>query len=224
MQEFIAEWDSGRRVRWRSLTWAEYKNFSARLRYECPAGVYADLYRAVLLQGPPLDGDPVYQAPAGLVDWIARAMLEENPFNGEYKHVKRAVEMKRTELKSDFLEAGKAIIAGLFRYTFEEIEQWDAETFFERLAAAEFVSGRKIEPGNPDKKKGKKKVEQKQLTAAQQQVIDRVAQRDRMPMAAEETIIDPEAGEVPVRIPKPQMTPTQQRVAERVQKLRAAQR
>src|ERR1035438_4801350 len=78
-------------------------------------------------------------------------MLDSNPFGGEYTSVKNAMEQKRTELKQNFLSASKAIIAGIFRYTFEEIEQWDAEMFFERLAAAEFVSGRKIEPGDPDK-------------------------------------------------------------------------
>jgi len=72
-----------------------------------------------------------------------------DPFNGEYKDVKRALDMKRVELKSSWLNSAKSIIAGIFRYTFEEIESWDAEMFFERLAYAEFVCGRKLEPGDP---------------------------------------------------------------------------
>ena len=79
------------------------------------------------------------------------ALLDSNPFNGEYKDVKRALDMKRVELKSSWLNSAKSIIAGIFRYTFEEIESWDAEMFFERLAYAEFVCGRKLEPGDPDK-------------------------------------------------------------------------
>ena len=93
MQIFFARWPSGRKVKWRSLTWAEFKKFDRQLDYDCPASVYCDVYRAVLLDGPPLDGDPVYQAPAGLVEWIARALLDSNPFNGEYKDVKRALDM-----------------------------------------------------------------------------------------------------------------------------------
>jgi hypothetical protein len=173
-------------VKWRSLTWAEFKKFDRQLDYDCPASVYCDVYRAVVLDGPPLDGDPVYQAPAGLVEWIARALLDSNPFNGEYKDVKRALEMKRVELKSSWLNSAKSIIAGIFRYTFEEIEQWDAEMFFERLASAEFVSGRKLEPGDPDKldaqhpgkkpghPEGPPKPAKRELSPAQQKVVNRV--------------------------------------------------
>lgn len=186
MQVFFARWPSGRKVKWRSLTWAEFKKFDRQLDYDCPASVYCDVYRAVVLDGPPLDGDPVYQAPAGLVEWIARALLDSNPFNGEYKDVKRALEMKRVELKSSWLNSAKSIIAGIFRYTFEEIEQWDAEMFFERLASAEFVSGRKLEPGDPDKldaqhhgekpghPEGPPKPAKRELSPAQQKVVNRV--------------------------------------------------
>ena len=186
MTVFFARWLSGRAVKFRSLTWAEFKRFDQRLQYECPMGIYCDVYRAVLLDGPPLDGDPVYQAPAGLVEWIARALLDSNPFNGEYKDVKRALDMKRVELKSSWLNSAKSIIAGIFRYTFEEIETWDAEMFFERLAYAEFVCGRKLEPGDPDKPdaqhpgkkpghpEGPPKPAKRELNPAQQKVVNRV--------------------------------------------------
>ena len=186
MQIFFARWPSGRKVKWRSLTWAEFKKFDRQLDYDCPASVYCDVYRAVLLDGPPLDGNPVYQAPAGLVEWIARALLDSNPFNGEYKDVKRALDMKRVELKSSWLNSAKSIIAGIFRYTFEEIETWDAEMFFERLAYAEFVCGRKLEPGDPDKPdvqhpgkktghpEGPPKPAKRELSPAQQKVVNRV--------------------------------------------------
>jgi len=186
MQVFFARWSSGRKVKWRSLQWAEFKKFDRQLGYDCPASVYCDVYRAVLLEGPPLDGDPVYQAPAGLVEWIARSLLDSNPFNGEYKDVKRALDMKRVELKSSWLNSAKSIIAGIFRYTFEEIEEWDAEMFYERLACAEFVCGRKLEPGDPDKSdaqhpgkktgppEGPPKPAKRELSPAQQKVVNRV--------------------------------------------------
>jgi hypothetical protein len=184
MQAFFATWPSGRKAKWRSLTWAEYKRFEHQLTYDSPACVYADVYGTVLIEGPPLDGDPVFQAPAGLVEWIAKAMLN-NPFSGEYERLKPALDMKRAELSASYLESAKAIVAGIFRYTFEEIEQWDAEMFFERLAAAEFVSGRKLEPGDPRKRQKKpgpndpkkERLPKKELTLAQQRVIDRVNHR-----------------------------------------------
>ena len=222
MQVFSAQWASGRYAKWRSLTWAEFRQFEARLRYESPMQVYVDLYRAVVIQGPPLEGDPIFQAPAGLVEFVAHSMLDSNPFGGEYTSVKNAMEQKRTELKQNFLSASKAIIAGIFRYTFEEIEQWDAEMFFERLAAAEFVSGRKVEPGNPNRK-GRRGPQKKDLTAAQEQVVQRVAQRDpRMPMPAEESSYDPTANseDDQPRMTKRPLTPAQEQVADRVRKQR----
>jgi len=114
MQVFFARWPSGRKVKWRSLTWQSSRSLIDNSIMTARLPSIATLYRAVVLDGPPLDGDPVYQAPAGLVEWIARALLDSNPFNGEYKDVKRALEMKRIELKSSWLNSAKSIIAGIF--------------------------------------------------------------------------------------------------------------
>ena len=35
MQVFFARWPSGRKVKWRSLTWAEFKKFDRQLDYDC---------------------------------------------------------------------------------------------------------------------------------------------------------------------------------------------
>jgi hypothetical protein len=54
------------------------------------------------------------------------------------------------------------LIAGTFRYSFEDIESWDAEVFFKRLAAAEFLVNRTLEPADPSATK-----QQRQMSDAQ---------------------------------------------------------
>lgn len=103
-----------------------------------------DLYRALLIEGPSVE-----EAPAGIVEYVSKSMLETNPFGGKYEDVKHALNAKRQS--QDYLENAKALIAGLFRYTFEEIDTWDVDTFFDRLAKAEFLSGKKLEPEDPNK-------------------------------------------------------------------------
>jgi hypothetical protein len=137
--QYVAGWKSGMAVSWRAISWAEYRQFAQSMEHKLPMEVYIDLYRAVLLDGP-----DITEAPAGIVEFVGKAMLERNPFGGSYDDIKNAVDAKRNT--QDFLENAKTLIAGLFRYTFEEIDTWDADTFFDRYAKAEFLSGKQLDP------------------------------------------------------------------------------
>lgn len=179
MTQYLARWKSGVSVVWRGLTWAEYRQYTQRLTFESPMEVYIDLYRALLVEGP-----DITEAPAGVVDFIARSMLETNPFSGEYQYVKHALDARRNV--QDWLAHAKALVAGVFRYTFEEIDSWDADTFFDRVAKAEFLAGKRLDPEDPQviaaaaetaKAPGHPKPgprQKKPLTQAQQLVLDRV--------------------------------------------------
>jgi hypothetical protein len=180
MTAFVAQWPSGRWVKFRSLTWAEYREFEPRLRNpDLAANVYLDVYRRVFLSG-----EDWRTSTAGMVEYVGRVLTEQNPFNGRYHDVARALELKRIEFKQDYLQAAKAVVASIFHYSFEEIDRWDPETFFERLAQAEYITGRKIEPVDPNAKKkktrpGEEKPERrsKPLSDAQRMVLDRVNER-----------------------------------------------
>lgn len=187
MQIFLARWPEDRYVKWRSLSWKEYSYYQDLLRYLPPAEVYCQIYKKVLIEGPPVEGPAVKQVTAGIVDWVARSLMEHNPFNGLYDDAKRAYDLKKKEL--DYLGSVKAIIAGIFHYTFEEIESWDAETLYERIIAAEFVSGKSLEPPPPEQIKPRSAVVEsasssnrpiklkKVITNAQQLVLDKVSRR-----------------------------------------------
>ena len=181
--QYIAAWKSGVAVRWRSLTWSEYRQFKQQMTYGSPVEVYIDLYRAVLLEGPDL-----VDASAGIVDFVGRSMLETNPFGGEYLDIAHALNAKRSS--QTYLDTARALVAGLFHYSFEEIDTWDADTFFQRVAQAEFLAGRPIDPEDPaiaiaeaeakkdpTKRRPPPRRQKKPLTQAQQMVADRVQGR-----------------------------------------------
>ena len=181
--QYIAAWKSGVTIRWRGLSWSEFRKFTQQMTIYSPLEVYIDLYRALLLDGP-----DVLDAPAGVVEYVGRTMLETNPFNGEYPNVKHALEAKRAS--QSYLDVARAVVAGIFRYTFEEIDTWDADTFFDRVAKAELIAGKPIEPEDPvaaaeaeqaakDPNRPKPRRPKKQMTDAQKLSWERVQERGR---------------------------------------------
>ena len=139
---FQGVWPGGWIIRWRNLTWKEFTN----LRYSQKSDIerYVDVYRLCLVSGPAPDA-----APAGIVDWIGKQQLTKSPFTGSYQNLQAALDAKREWLNSSFLQVAKATVAWVFRYSFEEIDSWDPDTFFERLVSAEYLLGKEISPADP---------------------------------------------------------------------------
>jgi hypothetical protein len=62
------------------------------------------------------------------------------------------------------------------------MDSWDQETFLKRLAQAEFISGRPLDPVDPKATKApdmKQKRPRKELTASQIEALKRRGERDR---------------------------------------------
>ncbi len=180
-QQYVAVWASGASVQWRGLTMKEYRQLSNKLKYEPEMLVYCDLYRLVTNSEESL---PLTHIPAGVVDFLGRRLLKESAFGGDINKMKAALIEKRNNLDNNYYEQGKAVIAGVFRYTFEEIESWDEDTFFECLAKAELISGENLEPrivgedSNLEQvpvQDKPRKAPKRPLTAAQQLVFERKA-------------------------------------------------
>lgn len=221
MTKFFAQWPSGRSVVFRSLGWAEFQKYE-RLLLARPVGVHADvyldIYRAVVLEGP---SDQVVTA--GMAEFIGNSAMAHNPFNGNYDDVSRVLDLKRGELQRDYLLAARAVIVSLFHVTVEEIATWDAEKFFEFVAMAEFVSGRKLEPGDASQKTKSGKPapsppSARPLSERQELVVRRTRDRDEgTPAAPPVRPPDPAAA----RLQRRPLTPAQQTVMGRVARSRA---
>lgn len=138
-------------VAWRDLTLDEHRRF--RSRADNLRLVYCDIYEACLLEGPGLE-----QAPAGIVCWIAKQQLEENPFSGGFKAIAKSLVQARARVENSWFLNAQAVLAATFRYTLEEVESWPPSVFFERVAQAEMLTGVPLNPEDPDKpSKGKSK-------------------------------------------------------------------
>jgi hypothetical protein len=210
--KFFARWPSGREVVFRSLTWAEFQKYEHELHYRRPMEVYLDIYRAVVLRGP-IDRDVT----GGIVEYIGRAMVEHNPFNGKYEDIKRALDLKRGALQGNYLVAAQAVISSLFQIPIETIATWDSEQFFEYVAMAEFVSGRKLEPGDPTPKTKRPKsrpTAPTPLSERQQLTLERVRERDQPSAPAA-----PPSEEPAPRLRRP-LNPAQQIVVDRMRQTR----
>lgn len=178
MSTYYAQWPDGFEVTWRNLTWAEYRKFKDAFEsspFSEPMDVSLDIYELVRIKG------PVPKAvPAGIAAFICKQQMINNPFSGRYKEVTAALEMARRVVVSDYLLSTKAIVASTFNYTLEEIDTWDVDKFFVRLAQAEIINGKPLEPQDPTIPKDSKgkpiKLIKRTLTPAQQKAIDRSKQ------------------------------------------------
>lgn len=177
MTQYYAKWRDGFEVVWRNLTWAEYNRFKDRFdssAFAEPAELALEIYKLVRIDGP----DPKF-VPAGIPGYICKQQMIDNPFSGEYNPVANAVGLARQAVTGNFLLCAKALIASSLHYRLDEIDQWDPNTFFIRLAQAELVLGRPIEPVNPKAvKENGKGVDRRQLTNSQRKAIDRTKQRE----------------------------------------------
>jgi hypothetical protein len=181
MSTYQAVWRDGFQVIWRNLTWSEYQRFRKQYEqstFEEPMEIALDIYRAVCIKGP----DPNF-VPAGIPGFICKQQMISNPFSGLYEDIAPAVEMARKIVTNDYLLSAKALIASTLNYRPEEIDNWDPNTFFVRLAQTEVANGRTFDPVDPKVLKDSKGRPippniKKNLSPTQQKALDR-AKSDR---------------------------------------------
>jgi hypothetical protein len=138
-----ATWPSGTLVIWRPLTWTEFRFIAEG---DGPVWAkYLQVYETCLQQGPRVD-----VVGYGIVEWIGKYELLNSPFTGNYKTIVKSLQEKRAWVTGSYLNSARALVSAIFKYRFEEIDDWDADKFMSRLAQAEFVMGRPLEPSDPD--------------------------------------------------------------------------
>lgn len=178
MSKYIATWPDGFTVTWRNLTWREYRKFRQAFDttiFAEPMKLALEIYRTVYLDGP--DANHV---PAGIPAFICKQQMINNPFGGKFSDISQAVRLARQVVNGDYLLFAKAIIASALNYKIEEIDHWDPNTFFLRLAQAEVAIGRTIDPTNPNVTNPEaQKAKRHNLSPAQQKAINRTKERDR---------------------------------------------
>lgn len=163
-----ATWPSGATVVYRSLTWGEYREVSSL--QGPPAEKALELYKRCVTEGPRED-----KVPAGIMMWIYQSELGRSPFSGSFQAIAGQLDQARAKVTDSYLLCAQAMIASVFKISFEEMNAWDANTFLTRLSQAEFISGVPLNPVDPTAPKDKKgnTRRKKPLTPAQQKVMEK---------------------------------------------------
>lgn len=181
MSQYIARWGEYV-VAWRNLTYGEYRKFKPRYEsspFQEPMEIALDIYSLVRIEGP----TPQFIS-AGILSFICKQQMLNNPFSGKYEDIETAIDMARRVVTGDYLLSAKALIAATLNYKPEEIDSWDANTFFIRLAQTEVANGRTFDPVNPNVLKDSKgnpvapKIK-KSLSSTQQKALDRVRSQSK---------------------------------------------
>lgn len=174
MTQYQAQWSDGIVVRWRALNWSEYRRFQSRLAALDPTMV-CDLYLVCVIDGPALD-----RLPAGIARFIVEHVMADNPFNGDLATVKKASALTRQQIQSSYFSQAQALIVRAFHCSLEEMDKWDANKFFERLAMAEVIVGTTLEAKDSTAKEVTNRPRVKRpLNPAQAIAAERVRERDR---------------------------------------------
>jgi len=170
MMTRAATWPSGTRIVWRSLTWGEYRD--VRSRQGPPAEKALQVYELCIIDGPRPD-----EIPAGIMMWLYQDTLEKSPFSGSFQAISGPLQWHREKISNTYLLCAQALVASVLRVPFEVMDTWDAETFFTRVAQAEFIAGVPLNPVDPSTvvpdKVGSKRTK-KPFTPAQEIAIKRV--------------------------------------------------
>lgn len=165
-----ATWPGGISVTFRSLTWGEFRKAQSLLGP--PAEKALEVYKLIVVDGPGVD-----RIPAGIMLWVYQTELTKSPFAGSFQALSLPLQKYREKVTGNYLLSAQAMIASVFKVPFLEMDSWDSDTFFTRLAQAEFVSGVPLNPVDPSAPVGKdgkplRKLKQS-LTGAQQLAVER---------------------------------------------------
>ena len=136
-------WPGGTQIRFRTLSWKEFN----RLRAITPKSLRnLEVYKACLLAGPSPE-----TVPAGVPAWIGIEQIDRSPFADQFKILQQYLQLGRGWLGSSYISQAQALVAGTLHYTIEQVEDMDPEVFFKRLAAAEMLMGKSLDPADPAK-------------------------------------------------------------------------
>jgi hypothetical protein len=137
--QYQASWASGQTVQFRLLSWKEFRYVTSIDITAAERNLW--IYERVRLRGPEIE-----DVPAGIVAWLGQYLVDQSPFSETVETVKKFRYLALQWFESSYLEQARALIAGTFHIPFDEIEEWDHETFFQRLVAAEMLVGKRMDP------------------------------------------------------------------------------
>jgi hypothetical protein len=170
---YQALWPAWGQISWRTLSWAEYKSYSNRYDPRCPMSVYIDIYRACVILGPNIE-----DATAGIVSFIGEFCFHGSAFSEDFTIVNAKLNQARSKVTNSYLYHLKSMMVSMYKYTFEQIDTWDDETFMNRAAAMELIIGKAINPQDSNAKPEEPKQGPRPVSETVQHIAKRTQERD----------------------------------------------
>lgn len=149
IKEYVSQFPDGTHVRWRPLTWCEYKALTKQfgdlqgvarwLLFEAAAAL------CVLdVEGP--DGQDTWsEAFAGTIAIVGSQILEESGFDPSLEKINSRLNHYRAVVENNFWESALAVVSHAFHYKTEELDTWTLDKLSYHIVLAEQL-GLKISP------------------------------------------------------------------------------
>lgn len=161
MKEYVTEFPDGTLVRWRPLTWVEFKELKTQYKDVLEHGGAAEWLlleaaASLCILGSVQNNQPVNDLDdlfAGSIAIVGRAIIEETGFFSSPDLIEKKRNEARAKYISDWYEEAKSYIMFLFRIPESKINKWDNDKFMEYVVRAETILGQPfkvVRPGEED--------------------------------------------------------------------------
>lgn len=162
---YVTEFPDGTLIRWKPLSWSEYRQLVRDYGHLLDKGAVAwhmfdAIGRLCILDqqqgGEDVDYDALY---AGAVWVVAQTVLQISGFLNEPDSIRNSLGAARASIYGDWYEEVKGYLLHLFRVTEDEIDAWPREKFMRYVARAELLMGKEIPVEDPrEQQKGRRPV------------------------------------------------------------------
>jgi hypothetical protein len=208
MKTFITQFPNGDLVRWKPLTWNEYRaviavskdltqnqieGAGAWLMYEAAAAL------SVLDQEQDGNQVPYGELYAGTVFIIGQQVLQETGFLIDINLIKEHKARGRAQIIGDWYEEVKSLIMATFKIPEAEIGEWTLDKFMEYTARVETIIGNEIPVIDLQEEamKRKPKVRMAEMYGHNVPLLTKDTLRDRSPIDIKENIKEIESDQPP---------------------------
>jgi hypothetical protein len=158
--EYLTRFPDGTLVRWKPLTWEEYrylvKTFGESL--EGAAGwLLCEAAAALCILDHDQDGQQVEPSElyAGTVYTVGREIIELTGFVPTVENVRNSLAKAREKVTSDWYESALAIVCATFRLDEEVVRKFTHRKFMEFCARVEIVTGQPMSVVDPAEEEAK---------------------------------------------------------------------
>jgi hypothetical protein len=158
MDEFITRLPGETLVRWKPITWEQYRvlisvygtsldEAAGWLLCEAAAAI---CFISLEQEGTAVEFEDLY---AGTIYVVGRQIIETTGFISTVPKINENLGRAREAIQSDWYESAKAVVCVTFRLEPEEVEKWSLKKFMHYVAMIETATGQQFPVIDPEEEK-----------------------------------------------------------------------